>query len=239
MTPQEPNSDCSRRVDAAAYALGALEEPEFYREHLETCAICRAEVDELGLAVDILPATVPLARAPKELVEGVLATVRSEAELLNARGPEADRPPRRANRWRSRPVWFLSSGVGLAAIAAVAVAIVLGGGSSAGERVIPGRVLGSGSGATAFLRERGGQAELVVSRISQPALGKIYEVWLSRGGASPQPTDALFSVTNRGSGSVAVPENLHGVKEVMVTSEPLGGSSRPTSPPLIRIALPA
>ncbi len=43
----------------------------------------------------------------------------------------------------------------------------------------------------------------------------------------PQPTDALFTVTRAGAGSVEVPGSLRGVREVMVTSEPLGGSSAP------------
>ena len=57
--------------------------------------------------------------------------------------------------------------------------------------------------------------------------------------AGPRPTDALFSVTSRGSGSVNVPGSLRGVTEVMVTSEPLGGSSSPTGPPLLLIPLHA
>jgi hypothetical protein len=73
----------------------------------------------------------------------------------------------------------------------------------------------------------------------QPSLGKIYEVWLARRSGAPQPTNALFGVTSRGSGSVNVPNGLHGVREVMVTSERLGGSSHPTSPPLIRVTLSA
>ncbi len=71
----------------------------------------------------------------------------------------------------------------------------------------------------------------------QPPLGEIYEVWLARTSASPQPTDALFGVTNSGSGSVNVPGSLRGVREVMVTREPLGGSSHPTSAPLLRVVL--
>jgi hypothetical protein len=62
-------------------------------------------------------------------------------------------------------------------------------------------------------------------------------VWLARSSASPQPTDALFGVTSSGSGSVSVPGDLHGVHEVMVTREPLGGTSRPTTSPLLRVAL--
>jgi len=237
MSSRDPNLDCVQRVDAAAYALGALDEPEAYREHLATCTTCQQEVAELQAVVDTLPTTVPQARAPKALVDRVFARARAEAELLNAAGPEADRPPRRPNRWRSRPMTLAIAGA-IAACAAAA-AIVINSGSSSHERVISAQIATSIQGAHASLYQIDNRSNLVISGMPQPALGKIYEVWLNRGGPSPQPTDALFSVTSRGSGSVAVPEDLHGVKEVMVTSEPLGGSSRPTSPPLIRIVLPA
>jgi hypothetical protein len=235
MNSRNPYFDCAQRVDAAPYVLGALETPEFYREHLTTCAICQAEVDELQLVVDTLPTTVPSVSTPRALRQRVLATARSEAELLNAARPEADRPPRRANHWRSHPMTLAIAGA-IAACAATA-AIVINSGPSPHERVISAQIATSIKGAHASLYQIDNRSSLVVSGMPQPALGKIYEVWLNRGGASPQPTDALFSVTNRGSGSVAVPENLHEVKEVMVTSEPLGGSTRPTSPPLIRIVL--
>jgi anti-sigma-K factor RskA len=235
MSSRSPDFDCAQRVDAAPYVLGALETPGSYREHLATCATCQAEVDELQIVLDTLPATVQSMSAPKALRQRVLATARSEAELLNAAGPEADRPPRRTNRWRSRPITL--SIVGAVAACAAAAAIVIASGSSPQERVIPAQIATSIKGAHVSLYQIDNRSNLVVSGMPQPAPGKIYEVWLNRGGASPQPTDALFSVTNRGSGSVAVPENLHGVKEVMVTAEPLGGSSHPTSPPLIRIVL--
>jgi hypothetical protein len=60
----------------------------------------------------------------------------------------------------------------------------------------------------------------------------VYELWINRGGAA-QRTDALFTVTSRGAATVGVPGSVSGVKEVMVTSEPLGGSSVPTSAPVI------
>jgi hypothetical protein len=237
MSVREPDLGCAARVDAAAYVLGALDEPEAYREHLATCMSCQAQVAELQVIVDTLPTTVPQTRAPRALVARVLATARSEAELLNAAGPEADRPPRRASRWRSRPVTLAIAGA--IAACAVAAAIAINPGSSPHERVISAQIATSIQGARASLYEIDDRSNLVVSGMPQPALGKIYEVWLNRGGPSPQPTDALFSVTKRGSASVAVPDNLRGVKEVMVTSEPLGGSARPTSSPLIRIVLRA
>jgi hypothetical protein len=239
MSSREPDIDCPASADAAPYVLGALEDAELhrYREHLSACASCRAEVAELQLVADELPATVAPVVASETLRERILASVRSEAELLRAAGHDADEPSPAASRRRSRQLSLALAGVALAGVVAVAVAIAVGGGSSGHEHVTPGQV--PIPGAQASLRQRDGRAELVVSGMPQPALGKIYEVWLSRGPGQAQPTNALFGVTSRGNGAVDVPHSLHGVKEVMVTSEPLGGSSHPTSPPVIRVVLAA
>jgi hypothetical protein len=128
---------------------------------------------------------------------------------------------------------LLAWGALAAGVAAVLV-IALSAGSSQPTRVTNGHV--AIVGAHASLHQAGGHSELLVAGMPQPTPGKIYEIWLSRG-AAPQPTDALFGVTRYGRGAVAVPGSLHGVKEVLVTSEPLGGSSHPTSTPLIRVAV--
>jgi anti-sigma-K factor RskA len=237
MSSHQPAAGCEECVDAAPYVLGALEleEAERYREHLGTCATCRAAVAELQLAVDALPTTVPPTVVSAAMRERVLATVRSEAELLRASGHQADQPANPPGLWRSRRISLLATGVAIAAGVAVAAAIAINSGSSTRELVTPGHLAASVHGGHASLRQIDGRGELVVSGIPQPPLGKIYEVWLSGAAGSPQPTDALFSVTSRGSGSVNIPGGLHGVKEVLVTSEPLGGSSHPTSPPLIRV----
>jgi hypothetical protein len=133
----------------------------------------------------------------------------------------------------------VGAGLAVAATVAVAVAIAVNASPTAPERVTSAQVAANIPGARASLRQADSRAELVVSGMPQPPRGKIYEVWLSRGSTSLRPTDALFGVTGSGSGSVDVPGSLHGVKEVLVTSEPLGGSSRPTSPPLIRVSLRA
>lgn len=239
MSRRESDLTCAHSSDAAAYVLGALEEgaAERYREHIVECASCRHEVADLQLVADQLPVTAPPAPAPDALRARIMATVRSEAELLQAAGHEADRPPRLAGRWRS-PLALSGAAAAIAVGAALAFAIVVGIGSGGREHVTTAQhISASAVGAQATLRQRDGRAELTVSGMPQPPLGKIYEVWLSRGAGSAEPTDALFGVTSRGRGSVAVPRSLHGVKEVMVTSEPLGGSAKPTSPPLIRVVL--
>lgn len=233
MSPHEESLHCQESVDAAAYVLGALDEPESYREHLAKCTVCQAEVARLQPVVDTLPATVPPQSAPEGLRRRVLSVVRAEAELLRVAGHEADEPPRRGSRWR-RPRGAVLAWGALAASAAAVLAIALTAGSAQQTRVTRAQV--AIVGAHASLRQVGGQSELLLAGMPQPPAGKIYEIWLSRG-AAPQPTNALFGVTRHGSGAVAVPGSLHGVKEVLVTSEPLGGSSHPTSTPLIRVAL--
>jgi hypothetical protein len=239
VSSREPYLDCPESVDAAPYVLGALEDADSYREHLRECPTCRAEVGELQLAADMLGATAAPAVAPKALRERVLATVRSEAELLRAAGDTSEPPRRRGGGARSRRLSFATAGVAVAAAAAVIAVLVINPGASTREHVTSGQVAAVAPGARATLRQRDGRADMVVSGLPRPALGKIYEVWLKRGTGSPQPTDALFSVTSRGSGAVDVPNSLQGVKEVLVTSEPLGGSTQPTSPPVIRIVLAA
>ncbi len=241
MSQRESDFDCSRLADAAAYVLGSLEESELtvYREHLAGCAQCRSEVAELQPVVDELPASAPPAAAPAALRARILETVRAEAELLHAAGPAADRPPRAHRRWRPRSDFALGIGAAAAAglAALVAVLIAVGSAGHAKLTVTEGEGIGHARTARVSLRQRDSRAELVVARMPQPAVGRIYEVWLSRGPRDAKPTNALFSVTGTGSGSVDVPNSLHGVKEVMVTSEPAGGSLHPTTPPLLRVAL--
>jgi hypothetical protein len=69
-----------------------------------------------------------------------------------------------------------------------------------------------------------------------PPRGRVYQVWLKRGSKAPEPTDALFTVRD-GHGLVEVPGSVKGVDQIMVTSEPPGGSAAPTSKPVISAAV--
>ena len=81
--------------NAAPYVLGALTEEEHiaFRRHLESCAVCREEVASLQSVAATLPAVAPVASAPPELRERIMATVREEA-----REPELSRAPGRVAR---------------------------------------------------------------------------------------------------------------------------------------------
>lgn len=228
----EPSRDgCG--TDVAAYALGALEpvEAEAFATHLATCDVCREELAEFESVVSTLPMSVPRHAAPDGLRERVLTAVAAEARSDRTPAP---RPLRW--RWSALPRPALALGAAMAVIAiAVLGAVALNGGGSPATRVYSAQV--TGSRASAKVAVTGGHAELIVRHMPPPPPGKIYEVWLARASGPPQPTTALFSVTRNGSGDVAVPGNLRGVRVVMVTPEPAGGSRAPTHSPVISAKL--
>jgi anti-sigma factor RsiW len=231
-------NDCEHRMDAAAYVLGALDDGGRYREHLASCPQCRAEVAELQVVVDLLPATVAPAVASRALRGRIMANVRSEAELLSAAGERADQPPVQRRGIFSRPLWLPAGGAAaLAAALAVVLVLVLNGGSSSPVRVRSAVLAESERGARVVLVERGHRGELVLRGVRQAPPGQIFEVWLKRSATgAPQPTDALFGVTSAGNATVSIPSDLRRVSEILVTHEPVGGSLHPTSLPLLHVA---
>ncbi len=231
MSAHDVPSGCPRSLDVAPYVLGALEEQELesFREHLRTCAECRLEVAELQVVVDQLAISASPVLAPATLRMRVLETVRSQADVFNAASPTADRPARRG-------LALAGAGAALAAAVAVVLVLVLAGGSST-KQLIQGKATGVASDARVSFDRRDSRSELRLARMPQPGPGRIYEVWLVRGTSAPEPTDALFGVSTKGSGTVDVPGNLQGVKQVLVTSEPLGGSPAPTREPVIAVTL--
>jgi hypothetical protein len=231
--PRADELDCERRLDAAAYVLCALEEAEAraFDEHLDGCPICREEVAQLQSIADALAAGVPRVDAPQGLRARIMATVHAEAELLRAAGHEADRvAPARPARRRLMPAFGATLALGAGVLIG---ALAINTGSSQRTEVIHAAVAIPGHRVTAELRKVGTHLQLVVEGMPAPPPGHIYEIWLEHGSEAPEPTDALFSVTKTGAGSVGVPGDLQGVSDVLVTAEPLGGSLKPTRTPVI------
>jgi anti-sigma-K factor RskA len=222
--------------DAAPYVLGALTdaEHEAFLGHLESCTICREEVASLQVVARSLPAAVPQLSAPGEVRDRVMATVKAEAGLRGERTPRVltRRLGRRRTAWRLG----LASAAATAA-AVVAIVLVLGGSGGSGPsptQLIHAQV--SAPRGTATLAVSAGHGQLRIAGLPQSPPRHVYEVWLERAGKA-HPTDALFTVSVAGNATVAVPGSLAGVKAVMVTAEPEGGSSVPTSKPVIVAAV--
>lgn len=225
MSGHEPWEDA-----AGAYVLGALPDDERrgFEAHLATCEACRAEVDELGGAADVLPVSAPAMVPPPALKARIMAEVEREAALLAAAGPQADLPAR-AKRERRR--WLGFPAVGLACVtllAGIAVGAVLFKSGTTTLQFTP-----SGSQAVAELDVTGDKAVLVARDLPSPGAGKTYQVWLKRPGQAPEPTAALFTPRSDGSATATVTGKLSDGDQVLVTAEPDGGSPAPTSDPVL------
>jgi hypothetical protein len=224
------------RDDCAAYVLGALEEQEAIalREHIASCVLCRDDLERLSAVAEVLGLGVPALAAPAELRHRVLEQVRAEAALFESAAPQRSSAARA--RWRLpalRPLGGLVAGA--LAVGVLIGALVIAPGPS-GTRVVSASVAPASRwhaahAPVALLRASGTQGELILHGLPPAPRGRIYEVWVTRGGR-PQPTASLFDATAGGSATVAVPD-LSGASAVLVTAERLGGAKVPTMAPLV------
>jgi hypothetical protein len=234
---------CPLIDDAASYVLRAMPDGEWelYSAHVAGCEVCAGKVAELGFVSDALLNGVRQLSAPPEIRSRVMSVVRAESELLRAAGPHAERPVvRQPSRWWTLPMlrpWPA------AVLAASLLALGIGGGAllvSGGDGGPAARTIACAdapAGTSCRMRVAGDSAKLVLARLQAPPKGRIYQVWLDRdGGTAFEPTAALFSVRN-GRASVDVPGDLRGVKRVLVTDEPPGGSEVPTRQPIIQASM--
>jgi anti-sigma-K factor RskA len=233
MAGNETNGHGRFRDYVAPWLLGALPDDERreFERHLAQCVRCREEVAALRPAVEALPLAAQPVVPPPELRDRIMTVVESEAQLLQAAGEQADRPPRRERRrWNAfgglRPAF-------VAAMAALVLAVGVGGylignAGGGGARVVAAKVMFPA--AQASVRTEGGAASLQLANMPAPPRGRVYQVWLKRDGRMPQPTRALFVVR---SGSVTIPGGIKGADQVLVTAEPAGGSLQPTTQPVI------
>ena len=218
---------------AGTYVLGALPDDEkaLYEAHLASCPACRAEAAELGVAAHALPLSAPALRPPPALKARIMAEVEREAALLaSASSAPRTEPAQRKRRWGFPRLTMPAVAFACAALIAGVVAggLLFGGGDGTRyefESTIPQ--------ASAELDVRDQGAILVADNLPQPDPGKVYMVWIQRPGHAPEPTSALFTPRRDGSATASVTGDLDGVETVLVNTEPLGGSTTPTSQPVL------
>jgi anti-sigma-K factor RskA len=226
------------RDDLAAYALGALEEEEAerLRLHLETCDDCRRHLRWLQPAVELLPRTVEQLEPPARLRESLMDVVHSES-------PQAARePPRRAagGWWRSVGLALWRPATAVAAAAMLVVGAVAGyllhePGDGDNTATFAARATQGASPVTGTLERDGDSGILRVQGMPSLASDQVYEVWVQRDGRL-EPS-SLFVPRRDHTADAAVPSSLDGADAVLVTKEPRGGSSQPSSSPLLSVKL--
>jgi anti-sigma-K factor RskA len=220
-----------RRDELAAYLLGALEPGEAaeLERHLAGCEECQTELEWLRPAVQLLPESVERVEAPRELRGRLMEQVRSEGGSAPA--------PRRARRW-SIGGWSLRPVAGLAALVLVVAAVAayaIGSGDSGGGNTTT-VVSGHSPGVVAEVVRDGGSGTLHLTNLHQLPSDKVLQAWVERDGQVVS-AKTLF-VPNRDGTASATIDDMEGVKTVMVTAEPRGGSMQPTSPPIVSVAIP-
>ena len=225
--------DHERWADAAGvYVLGALPEDETaaYEDHLANCPTCRAEAEELRVAAQALPLSAPPMLPPPSLKTRIMAEVEREAELLASAGGAPMPAPKRAKR---RLRFRLPMPAVALACAALIAGVVVGGvlfGPDGGETIDMQSTLPDAS-AELEMTEDG--AILVANNLPTPPEGKVYMVWIQKPGQAPEPTSALFLPRRDGSATASVTGDMDDVETVLVNTEPIGGSTTPTSQPFL------
>ncbi|MEU5563476.1 anti-sigma factor [Micromonospora musae] len=225
---------------AGAYALNAVDDLEgaAFERHLADCEPCRVEVAELLETVARLADDPVLDAAPPGMRERTLAQVARTPQLRL--GTEGANARRRTGRWRRFTV------------AAAAAVLVAGGASAVTWTVSNDRISDEQASsdqdrqiaavldapdARVFERplQPGGSVTLVVSRdrdrgvvllrdLPEPGPGRIYELWLIRGG-EPRKVGRLGEGV-RASTTVIGPVAEAGT--FGVSNEPARGSVAPT-----------
>lgn len=246
----------SRRVHdlAGAYALDALDDAELERfeRHLRRCPACTEDVRLMASTATAMAMAVA-AEPPPGLRQRVLTAAAATPQL-----PPLPPAPERHRHGRpvTRSIWFPRLAIGVAAVgvaAAVALAVVTVSTQrrldtvQAQNQAIAAVLSAPDAQITAAAVSVGGRATVVLSYAQQkmiftssglPALSaaKVYELWfLSTGGARsagllPQPTD--------GKTAPVLASGLSAADKVGVTVEPAGGTSSPTTTPILVMTLP-
>jgi anti-sigma-K factor RskA len=225
--------------DAGAYLLAALseEEAEAFEAHLTDCALCREEVELLRPAVEALPRSPEPVSPPPRLRATLMGRVREEASAASAGATGARRTRR---RWMPRLPALRPLATVAAALAVIALAVAGGFGlaqrfQGPAERTVAARVdrlrAPDARGSLVIPADRREVAYLRVQGLPRLSRGRVYEVWVKRGGeAVPQ---SLFKVSSGGTGTAGINDGLEDVDTVLVTEERKGGSRTPTSGPVL------
>ena len=222
-----------------AYALGALseEERQEVEDYLMTHPELRAEVDDLRSVANLL-ALVPQEYEPSpKLRRNLMNRISSSPDAT----PAADPSPHQSGLWRL----FGPGGLAAAAVLAfVAIGMFAWNASLQEEnQTLQGELQGQqtsyaleGTGAAQgvqgeVVRLGDERAVLVAENLPSPSEGETYETWILREDV-PEPA-GLFEPDDAGVAAAPIEGSIEGADAVAVTVEPSGGSSSPTSDPLI------
>ena len=235
-----------------AYVLGSCPRGEADRvaNHLARCASCAATAERLRKGAEVLVVSVAPVAPATGVKDRVMAQVRAEAALFEAaregsyerRGSEAAAATRSGWRFPRVRLWAPVPAAALASVLLL-MAGVGGGllsrglGSEAPQRNVMMAQIKDGQprGASGTLEIRGERAELRVRGLRNPGRGRVYQVWVRKQRQVPEPAGAMLAVDSGGEAEARLSGDIRSFDQVLVTSEPAGGSRLPTRVPVLDI----
>ncbi|MFZ3556491.1 anti-sigma factor [Streptomyces sp. BH055] len=226
----------------APYALDALEDRERARfeRHLKRCDACADEVSALMESSVRLACSAAVA-PPTELRERVLTAVRLTGQVT------VEPRPRVAPRARGLLIPLgVATGAGALTVAALfAVQLERTSDRLDAQRAAArevARVLAApdagavrADGLNVVASPERGSAVITVTGLRAPPRGRVHQLWLMEPSAPPR---SLGLLPDGGSDTPVVATGLTpDASSLAVTTEPDGGSERPTGAPLVQLAL--
>ena len=249
--------------DVALYALGTLPaaEAQHVRDHMATCAECRAEYEALAPAAALVGVSAEtqgdLANCPSTLLKPrIMREVRKSATPGTTTSDL--RTPSRVPAW---PAYLVAAACFAIAIITSLYNVTLSSqlrdaqnklsasttrssqlaGNLADERATISEIMSTESkhytAADGEVVTHGGKLYVAMHDLPPAPRGKVYQAWTLAKGSKDMAPSLTFVPDARGVAVVALPVDARLTNAVAVSVEPEGGSKAPTSKPVLLVPL--
>ena len=221
--------------DLAAWAMGRLDPDEAlaFQAHLESCATCRREADEVAGVPRLLEQAAPPFEVPSGLEERVFAALDSDAPA---------RPAPRRRRLPRLPRLAWAAAAAAAAAVALVVVVIAGSGAPEVQRVALRSTTGASVDVSAAVRVTpvGREVTLDIERLRDPRPDGLYELWFVAPGDTRRRPDRVSAGTfhpdeqGRGTVRLLAAADPQRYPRVSVTLQPSDGDPRRIGPEVLR-----
>jgi hypothetical protein len=233
----------------APLALGVAEPDEetLVTEHVQTCAICRLQLEHLRAAAATIALDVTPHEPSPELKRSIMSVVEREAALRAPRTTSAPASASGGSR-RSRLRALLPERAGLwPALAGVLAAVAIGSGvwtltsgdDGPGSQIVTAETRIAGVRGQAVVSGERERALVELSGLPPLPEGRGYQLWVIGAAGAPRSAGFMAVSPEAGGRVYAVTEDLDGARALAVTRENLTNRAVPTETPIVTLPLPA
>jgi anti-sigma-K factor RskA len=258
MSDQQPYHDMLD--DVALYALGTLPaaDAQRVRDHIATCAECRAEYEALAPAAALVGVSAET-QGDLKTCPSTLLKPRIMREIRKSAATSGDlRAPSRVPVW---PAYLVAAACFAIAIFTSLYNVTLSSqlrdaqnklaasttrssqlaSNLADERSTISEIMSTESkhytGTDGEVVTHGGKLYVAMHDLPPAPKGKVYQAWTLAKGAKDMAPSVTFVPDSRGVAIVSLPVDARLTNTVAVSVEPEGGSKAPTSKPVLVVPL--